>query len=118
MNYLITSALLILGILYHVFVSVGNLKKKFPAFSFKDIWVTFLKEEWDSLFRSALGVCVFELAVFVVQHYNVGLTQTHWFFVYAFALVWGYAGQRLAYKYLNTAEKVLEQKADNIAKLN
>ena len=31
---------------------------------------------------------------------------------YALALILGYAGQRLAYKYLGTAEKVLSEKAE------
>lgn len=109
---------MVLGIGYHIMQSVRRLRKRFPNLGMGDIFSTFFKEEWDSLFVSVLVLISYQMFIFIVR-YN-GIPMPAWWdkylCAYWLALVLGYAGQRLAYKYLSTAEKVLEQKSDEINK--
>jgi hypothetical protein len=113
MDYFLTLLLLLVGIGYSVMQSIGKLRTKYPVFDFKTIWSTFFKEEWDSLIRSGLGVVAFEISLFCAKYFGLKIPiWPHTFIMLGLAFVWGYAGQRLAYKYLGTAESVLEKKAD------
>lgn len=117
MDYILTSILIILGVGFHVMQKIRILRTKFPEFSPKKIIATFFTEEWDSLIVSFLVWLVYELGIFIPT-YN-GVKFPFWWEmigVYVAALVLGYCGQRVAYKYLGTAEEVLEKKADDLKK--
>lgn len=118
MDYILTIVLLIIGIAYHVMQTISKLRNKFPDLKPNTIWSTFFLQEWDSLIVSFLGVAVFEVALFVIKYNAIPLPSwlDNWG-IYAFAAVWGYAGQRLAYKFLNTGEVVLEKKSDQLNNL-
>lgn len=116
MIYLLTIALFLLGVGYHVMQVVMKLRRQFPQFGFREIFGTFFKQEWDSLIRSFLVLSTYELGLFIIG--MTGARMPMWWekylVVYALALVLGYAGQRIAYKYLGTAAGVLEKKSELI----
>ncbi len=119
MDFLLTSLLLLIGIGYHIMQVIKRLRKKYPAMPPADIWAMFKNEEWDSLIVSFLGWVVYELGLFIAI-YN-GHKLPTWFDVwgmYVIAIAWGYCGQRLAYKYLGTAEQKLEKLNDQIKNAN
>lgn len=118
MDYVLISVVFVLGTAFHVMQKVMTLRKKFPTLGFGKIWGTFIGEEWDSLMVSTLLLAVVNLFLYI-KFYN------EWVFpawlenwgLYTITLVVGYSGQRIAYRYLGTAEKVLEKRADSIDKL-
>jgi hypothetical protein len=93
---------------------VMHLRKKFPDFGLKEIFTLFFKEEWDSLIVSFLVLCTYQLFLFIIEMAEVVMPAwwDKYLLDYVLAVVMGYAGQRLAYKYLGTAEKVLTEKAE------
>jgi len=115
MIYILTTCCIVLGICYHVMQKIRSLRIKFPLFQASKIWTTFFGEEWDTLIVSFLSWVVFELATYITIYNNVKLPMwfTNWA-VFILAAVWGYAGQRLAYKYLGTAENVLNKNVDDL----
>jgi hypothetical protein len=115
MDYLLTTVLLVIGVLFHIMQKIKALRAAFPKIRFKEIWGTFFSEEWDSLIVSLLVLFCYELALFICNYNEVKLPYwLDYWGMYALALVLGYAGQRLAYKYLGTAEEVLEKNADQL----
>lgn len=119
MNYIITTILIIVGLGYHVMQTIKKFKGLFPELPIKTIWATFFKEEWDSLIVSGLGYVLFQTLYFILVYNKVifPVWFTGWG-LYVLAAVWGYAGQRLSYSFLNTAEQVLEKKVQNIKDSN
>lgn len=105
----------LIGVGFDVMAKVMRYKKMFPQLSFANIWRTFFKEEWDSLMVSVLIIVVLQISLYIVKINGVKIPSwiVNWG-MYVFTLVINYSGQRLAYKYLGTAEKVLEEKADKI----
>jgi len=119
MDYILTTVLFVIGVLFHVMQQVRQLRIKFPEFSFARIWKTFMAEEWDSLCVSFLVWLVYELTLYIIRVNETAIPQwVETWGMYALALTLGYCGQRLAYRYLGTAEKVLQKKVDDISKLN
>jgi hypothetical protein len=119
MIYLFTTILFLLGVGYHVMQKIMELRAKFPELGFKVIFGTFFKQEWDSLLRSFLVYCTLELSLVIISMAQAKMPPwwDKYFAPYILALVLGYAGQRLAYKYLSTAEGVLAEKSDELKKL-
>ena len=117
MIYLLTTIVFVLGVMFHVMIKITGYKKTFPTLTIKTIWGVFFKEEWDSLCVSALVLFVTELAIYIINYVGVMIPDWLNWGIYIIALVMGYQGQRLAYKFLNTATDILEKKADNIQKL-
>lgn len=117
MIYLLTTLPFLLGVGWHIMQIVMKLRKKFPQFGFRMIFVTFFQQEWDSLIRSGLMWATLMMWIFISRTTHIHLPPWYdkWG-VYVIALLAGYAGQRLAYRYLSTAEEVLERKADLISK--
>jgi hypothetical protein len=115
MIYILTIALFISGVMLNVMEKVRGLRDKFPQLEFGDVWKTFFKQEWDSLMVSAivLGTCQVMIFVSRTNHWKYPLWLEGWG-IYLMAIVLGYAGQRLAYKYLKTSEGVLEKKIENL----
>lgn len=115
MIYLLTIACFKLGVGYHVMQSIMKLRAKFPELGFKTVFATFFIQEWDSLLRSLLVMFTFIIFLFVTIQAEVKFPD--WYYdwgVYGIALLAGYAGQRLAYSYLSTAEGILEKKAESL----
>jgi len=104
-----------LGVAYDVMSNIKKLRVKFPTAAKGEIVNTFFAEEWDSLIVSLLVFCTLEFILFVLR-YN-GVLLPDWFEnwgMYAFAGVISYSGQRIAYKALGTAEKVLGDRVDKM----
>lgn len=116
MIYILSIIIFLLGVGFHIMQIIRKLRARFPEHGMSSILNLFMKEEWDSLLVSFLVLLSFIMYLVVVEYYQLVLPPW-WYkfgvdFILAFVL--GYAGQRLAYRYLGTAEKVLEQGADNI----
>lgn len=114
MIYLLTTVVFILGVLLHVMIKITGYKKTFPTLSFGAIWGTFFKEEWDSLIVSGILLMVVEVAIFIINYVGVVVPEWMEWGIYVIAMLLGYQGQRLAYKFLNTAVDALEKKAEAI----
>lgn len=119
MDYFLTTVLMIIGIALHVMSKISALRKRFPELSPKTVLDTFFKEEWDSLIVSGLVLVLAEIILYTTV--SNGVKFAPWFDMYGMygmAVLWGYAGQRLAYKFLSTGESVLEKKAEQIKDSN
>ena len=116
MIYILTVALFMLGVGYHVTRQIDILKKKYPECKPGDVLDTFIREDWNTLIRSFLFLCTYEIFIFITQIKAVKMPGwwENYLVVYALSLVLGYAGQRLIYKYLGTAESTLDKKAEKI----
>lgn len=76
-------------------------------------------EEWDSLFVSFLVWLVYELWIYLAIRNQYKLPDWYEMYgIYGLSLVLGYCGQRVAYKYLGTAEKALAKRAEAIDEKN
>lgn len=109
MIYILTIVLFVLGVGYHIMQTVDKLKNKHKEFSFKQIFSVYFNEEWNVLIRSGLVLATYELFLFIISMAEVVMPEwwEKYLVVYGLAVVLGYAGQRLIYKYLGTAEKTL-----------
>lgn len=116
MTYFLTTLLFLIGVGYHIMQVIQRLRRKFPEKRFREIFDTYFTEEWDSLIRSGLVWATYELGLFIIEKSEAVMPAwwEKWFVPYAMAVVLGYAGQRLAYKYLGTAEKVLAEQPDKL----
>lgn len=115
MDYIITSLLLVLGVCFFVMQKVSALKRKYSEIGFTKIWGLFFSEEWDSLMVSTLVLIVWNIFLTVCEMNQIKFpVWFDYYGIYALALVLGYAGQRLAYKYLTTIEGILEKKAEQL----
>lgn len=115
MDYFFTLLLSLFGAAYHIMGKIKEQRVKFPKLSKKDIVNNFYSEEWDTLITSGLGIALFQLVLYIIRYNGVVLPE--WIenaALYAIAAVWGYASQRLAYRFLNTSEKALENRIDKI----
>lgn len=95
---------------------IAQLKAKFQQLAPGVIIGTYFKEEWNTIIVSMLimGLCQFALYIAIMNH----RPGPEWFWqwgVYVLALVLGYAGQRIVYKYMKTTEKKLNSFNDKIA---
>src|SRR6187402_1148876 len=117
MIYFLTILSLFIGVMFHVMVKIMGYKKQFPTLGFVTIWKTFFKEEWDSLIVSGLVISVVELAIFIINYQQIDIPAWLQWGIFPIALLMGYQGQRIAYKFLNTASDALEKKAETIGNL-
>lgn len=117
MIYALTNISFILGVLFHIMIKVTGYKKTFPALTITTIWGVFFKEEWDSLIVSGLVLGATQLSIFIINYNSIPIPNWLNWGIYPIAIIMGYQGQRLAYKFLNTATDILEKKADDITKL-
>lgn len=124
MEYLFVSGLQLFGIAFHVGQKILDLDKQNPTKSIGEITALFFENEWSSLLVSGL-ILFFHLFVhMIINYHNMAIISTEFSFPYTttkvplyvlsycLAFVFGYAGQRLAYKYLGKAETYLSNKAD------
>jgi hypothetical protein len=105
--------LYILGAGFHVMQKIGKIKTQYPELAPKVVFNTFFKEEWNTLIVSALGLICLQAIWFIIHHENIKHPQwLHEGGIYGIFLVSGYCLQRLIYKILGTAEKVIGDKVD------
>ena len=117
MIYFLTTTVFVIGVLFHVMVKINGLRTKFPTLTFKTVWTTFFSEEWNTLIASVLVLAVTELAIFIINYQGIVIPEWLNWGIYPIALLMGYQGQRIIYKYLNTASDALERKAEEVGNL-
>ena len=116
MIYFLTTVLFLLGVGFQISQTMEKLKGKYPEFRLRQVLDTYFKEEWNVLIRSGLVLCTYELALFILEKAEVKLPEwwDKYMIPYGLALVMGYAGHRIIYKYLGTTEQALSDKADKL----
>lgn len=116
MEYALIVLLQLIGIGLHVMQKVIALGDQNKSMERKEIFATFWHEDWDTLFVSGLVLVLNLAAHYIIEAYTILPKEIGNYPLYAFgiALVLGYAGQRLIYKYLGTAEAALAKKGDQI----
>jgi ABC-type Fe3+ transport system permease subunit len=124
MEYLFIIAFQIVGILCHVAQKIVQFDRASPEKTRKEIVDLFFENEWSSLASS--GVFLFlHLLIHGASDYYNWLNGTEFIALFGLmipmtalslgiALVIGYAGQRIVYKYLGNMEAVLNKTADKI----
>ena len=124
MEYIIIFTLQLLGIAFHVVQKVNTLDKQYPEKSIKEIYSLFFENEWSSLSVSALVLFADLFFHFIIDQYFpavreismtvplINVTMPYLAVSFIIAIVLGYGGQRLAYKYLGKAEQYLSDKAN------
>lgn len=116
MEYILITAFQIIGIGFQVLFKVIELDKKFQDDSMWQVTVEFWKSDKFTLILSGLIIFANLVVHFVVHEYTDFENSIPNYALYNFgiALVLGYAGQRIVYKYLGKAESVLTSKADKL----
>lgn len=122
MEYALIIILQFLGIGFSVMQKVSALSDKYPNETRKGIIDMFFKEDWDTLFCSALVLignltCHFIIDLYFpsVRDSGVSIPGTSIVIPYLgasflAAFGFGYFGQRIIYKVLGTAEKKISEK--------
>ena len=103
-----------LGIGFHVMQKISALGDKFPEKTSNEIAYLFWREDWDTLFVSLLVISLNLTAHFILMEYTEVPYTVNYFYLWVFgsAFLLGYAGQRIIYKQLGTAEKFLDKTSD------
>ena len=111
MEYLLIFILQLLGIGFHVMQKVISIGDKHPDKNRSQIFSAFLYEDWDTLMVSALIISLHLVSHYIVENYTT-IREINNYHLYSFglALLLGYAGQRIIYKYLGSAEEFLNKK--------
>ncbi len=116
MDYLFILAFQLLGMWFHVAQRIMQIKPKYPDHHWNGIIIVFWKEDWNTMAISG-GVVSLQLLI----HLALAFYKPQWisgenFMIYSLgvALILGYAGQRIIYKYLGTAEIALAKKGEQI----
>lgn len=115
MEYALIFILQFLGIGLHVMQKITQLDLKYPEKSFREIWLLFIQEDVNTIIVSLLVLGLNLVAHYIITTYTNIEAEFQYFHLYNFgaALVLGYAGQRIIYRYLGTAERFLDKKVDN-----
>lgn len=112
MEYLLVTIFQLLGIGFNVIQKIIALGETYPQLSQREVVSSFFKSDWDTLILSGLILALDLCAHFVFNYYQLPLIHWEYYVLVSFgvALVLGYAGQRMIYKYLGSAEKFLDKK--------
>jgi hypothetical protein len=115
MEYLLIFILQILGIGFHVMQKIISIGDKHPEKNRSQIFSAFLYEDWDTLAVSLLVIATHLIAHYIVANYtDLSMTSDKYIlWSFSLALLLGYAGQRLAYKFLGSAEEFLNKKVSD-----
>ena len=115
MEYAIIIILQVIGVGFSVMERISKIGDKQPTFTRHEIVNAFWVEDWDTLIVSGLVLALNLVAHYIVEHYTVIFLENDYAQLYGFgiALIMGYAGQRLIYKYMGSAEKFLDKKVDD-----
>jgi fucose 4-O-acetylase-like acetyltransferase len=111
--YFVFFLLYTIGQLLSAMEKIAGLRKRYPEFTPKTIIKTFFWNEWNTLTVSGIIGLLCMLSLYIAI-YN-GKPEPEWFWlwgVYLFALVLGYAGQRLVYRFMKTTERALNERID------
>lgn len=126
MDYVLIIIFQFLGITYKVGQQVAALKKTHPESTGKQVMNTYWNEDWNTLAMSFIVLCT-DLAVhYVIEKLGIdwsksfdllGITTT-WASVYlifsvGIAIILGYKGQDLIYKWLGSAADRLDKEVSN-----
>lgn len=117
MEYILIILFQLLGIGFHVAQKLIQLDNLSPDDSFGAVMKLFWNEDRVTIFISSLILVLNVAAHFVIESYAPELrAKIEYYALYSFAiaLVLGYGGQRLVYKYLGKAEALLDKQADKI----
>jgi len=115
MEYLLIFILQLIGVGFHVMQKIILLGDKHPDKNRSQVFSAFLYEDWDTLVVSSLVVATHLIAHYIVENYtDLSLTSEKYIlWSFGIALILGYAGQRLAYKFLGSAENFLDKKVND-----
>lgn len=115
MDYILIIILQFVGIGLHVAQKCLELDKVCPNDTLGDVFSMFWKRDKITLFISGFVLILNLAAHYIVEVYTPEVTVMKYYPLYSFgiALVFGYAGQRVIYKYLGSAEKFLDTKIEN-----
>lgn len=122
LEFVVIIVLQLLGIGFHVMQKVLIYDQQYPKLKMPEIFKVFWDEDWGSLLVSALVFFLNLVAHGVIHIWFSDVTHMVWLHVpylawsFILALVLGYAGQRIAYKFLGKAADRLDQLADTIEK--
>lgn len=118
MEYALIIILQLIGIGFHVMQKISGLGSANPQKQRKEILAIFMQEDWDTLLISGLIIALNIVAHYILHNYAPSIVQMQNFELYMFglALVLGYAGQNLIYKWLGSAQTFLDKKVTD--KLN
>lgn len=122
MEYFLALVLQLLGISFHVMQKIITLGDKDKTKSRSDIISIFLSEDWDTLLVSGLVLVTCMTFHFAANYYfeesmnkiveipilNIDVPMVILILIMSFVI--GYAGQRLVYKWLGSAENALQPK--------
>ena len=117
MDYLLIFTLQLLGICFHVMQKVISIGDKYLDKHPSEVFKVFLKEDWDTLVVSGLVLFLDIVVHYIITNYVPPLAIIQWeYFMlssYGLALLLGYAGQRMIYKYFGTAERFLDKQVND-----
>lgn len=112
MEYVLIIVLQLIGIGFHIMQKIISLGDKHPDKNRSQIISGFLYEDWDTLVVSGLVLTLNVITHYITENYLKSAREWEYYHVasFAVALIMGYAGQRLAYKWLGSAEEFLNKK--------
>ncbi len=117
MEYFLVFVLEIIGIGFSVLQKAVTLGDKFPEKTIREVFIALWKSSWGTIMTSGL-VLVLNLVAQYIYFGYLGLTlpdQWYWDIApFATALVFGYLGQRIIYKFFGKAEEFLNKQTDRI----
>lgn len=114
MDFILIVGLQIIGVGFHVGQKIRDLRVKFPNKKIPEVFGVFWQQDWNTLLGSAL-VLAFDMMVhFIIMEYLPAIAAHEYFEVISFgvAFVLGYAGQRIIYKHLGTAESFINSQIE------
>jgi hypothetical protein len=113
-GYFLILILEMLGIAFHVMQKISILRGAPPKRPYRETVNAFLQEDIDTLIVSCLVLFLNLVAHFILDIYtDYPETITNYaLWAFGIALVLGYGGQRIIYRYLGTAEKFLNKRVD------
>jgi hypothetical protein len=123
MEYFLALVLQLLGISFHVMQKIITLGDRDKTISRSEIISIFLSEDWDTLLVSFLVLVTCMVFHFSANYYfpesmnkiveipilNIDVPIVILILILSFVI--GYAGQRIVYKWLGSAEKFIDNKA-------
>ena len=112
MEYVIITALYILGLAYHAMKVVSVVKAVHKESSFAQVWSTYFKSEWNTLMVAGLGLITVNIIWYALHRAGVQLPD--WLHeyggIYIGSVFLGYWLHRGIYAILGTLEQKAEQR--------
>lgn len=114
-EYVLISICFLLGVGYLINKRIKKVIDAHPEATLKEVRVLFIKEEWNTLTSSFLGLITFNVAWFIAHH--IGYEIPSWLHeyggAYGLSAFGGFSWWWLSYAILGTFEKKAEQKFGN-----